>query len=84
MVIIVEQPGPSYNILMPIIGGVIAAISLTLYYVSQKKMLNYLEEVWSIVHFWKSNSSSYLSYHAVISRFCRRNFSRRRPLLRHI
>jgi len=54
MVIVVEQPAPSYNIMMAIIGGVIAAVSLTLYYVFQKKVLNYLEEVWSIVHFWKS------------------------------
>lgn len=54
MVIIVEQPGPSYNILWAVIGAIIASVSVTFYYIFQKKVLNYLEEVWSIVHFWKS------------------------------
>jgi len=40
--------------MMAVIGGVISAVSLTFYYIFQKKVLNYLEEVWSIVNFWKS------------------------------
>lgn len=54
MAIIVESPAPSYNILWALVGSLIAAISVVLYYVGQKKVLNYLEEVWSIAHFWKS------------------------------
>lgn len=54
MAIIVESPAPSYNVLMAILGAVVAAISVVMYYVSQKKVLNYLEELWSIAHFWKS------------------------------
>ena len=42
MAIIVESPSPSYNILWALIGGLLAAISVVLYYVSQKKVLNYL------------------------------------------
>lgn len=43
MVIVVEQTGPSQNILWAVIGGIIAAVSVTFYYIFQKKVLNYLE-----------------------------------------
>ena len=42
MAIIVESPAPSYNILWALVGSLIAAISVVLYYVGQKKVLNYL------------------------------------------
>lgn len=54
MAFAVDQSGPSQNVVWAVIGGIIAAVSVTFYYIFQKKVLNYLEEVWSIVHFWKS------------------------------
>lgn len=42
MAVLIESPAPSYNILWAILGALVAAISVVLYYVSQKKDLNYL------------------------------------------